>query len=93
MWGIASMNGKQYKLRFLPLFEDDLNGIVDYIVGRLKNPIAAETLVNDVQKGNSFGLQQKALYCVPPSCYLAPDDYPLDSRSGIVSCVSMRRRI
>lgn len=44
------MNGKHYKLRFLPLFEDDLNGIVDYIAGRLKNPIAAEALVNDVQK-------------------------------------------
>lgn len=44
------MNGKHYKLRFLPLFEDDLNGIVGYIAFRLKNPIAAETLVNDVQK-------------------------------------------
>ena len=22
------MNGKRYKLRFLPLFEDDLNGMV-----------------------------------------------------------------
>ena len=44
------MNGKRYKLRFLPLFEDDLNGIVDYIAFRLKNPIAAEALVNDVQK-------------------------------------------
>lgn len=42
------MNGKRYKLRFLPLFEDDLN--VDYIAFRLKNPIAAEALVNDVQK-------------------------------------------
>lgn len=44
------MNGKHYKLRFLPLFEDDLNGIVDYVAFRLKNPIAAEALVNDVQK-------------------------------------------
>lgn len=44
------MNGKRYKLRFLPLFEEDLNGIVDYIAFRLKNPIAAEALVNDVQK-------------------------------------------
>ena len=44
------MNGKHYKLRFLPLFEDDLNGIVDYIAFRLKNPMAAEALVNDVQK-------------------------------------------
>ena len=44
------MNGKRYKLRFLPLFEEDLNGIVDYVAFRLKNPIAAEALVNDVQK-------------------------------------------
>lgn len=44
------MNGKRYKLRFLPLFEEDLNGIVDYVAFRLKNPIVAEALVNDVQK-------------------------------------------
>ena len=86
------MNGKHYKLRFLPLFEDDLNGIADYMPGA-ENPIAAEALVDDVQKANSFGLQQKALYCSPPGCCLAPDDHPPDSRSGIVSCVSVRRRI
>ncbi len=45
-----SMNERHYKLRFLPLFEDDLNGIVDYIAGHLKNPIAADRLVDDVQK-------------------------------------------
>ena len=39
------MNGKHYKLRFLPLFEDDLSEIVDYIAYRLKNPIAADQLV------------------------------------------------
>ncbi|MCD8375092.1 MAG: type II toxin-antitoxin system RelE/ParE family toxin [Oscillospiraceae bacterium] len=44
------MNEKHYKLRFLPLFEDDLNEIIDYIAVRLKNPIAAERLVDDVQK-------------------------------------------
>ncbi|MCD8332312.1 MAG: type II toxin-antitoxin system RelE/ParE family toxin [Oscillospiraceae bacterium] len=44
------MNGKHYKLRFLPLFEEDLNEIVDYIANRLKNPIAAEALVDDVQR-------------------------------------------
>ena len=43
------MNGKHYKLRFLPLFEDDLSGIVDYIAYRLKNPIAADHLVDAVQ--------------------------------------------
>lgn len=43
------MDGKQYKLRFLPLFEDDLNSIVDYIALRLENPDAAEKLVDEVQ--------------------------------------------
>lgn len=43
------MGGKRYKLRILPLFEDDLNEIVDYITFRLRNPIAAERLVDDVQ--------------------------------------------
>ena len=43
------MQKKRYRLRFLPLFEDDLNEIVDYIAGRLQNPQAAEVLVQDVQ--------------------------------------------
>ena len=44
------MERKHYKLRFLPLFEDDLNGIVDYISWRLRNPSAAENLVDLVQR-------------------------------------------
>ena len=36
------MDGRHYKLSILPLFEDDLNEIVDYISVRLQNPIAAE---------------------------------------------------
>lgn len=52
------MNGKHYKLRFLPLFEEDLNEIVDYITNRLKNPIAADALVDDVQKAI-----QERLFC------------------------------
>ena len=43
------MNGKHYELSILPLFEDDLNEIVDYIAYRLRNPTAAERLVNDVE--------------------------------------------
>ena len=43
------MQEKRYRLRFLPLFEDDLNEIVDYIAGRLQNPQAAEALVQDVR--------------------------------------------
>ena len=42
------MIGKRYELRILPLFEDDLNEIVDYIASRLRNPVAAERLVDDV---------------------------------------------
>lgn len=41
---------KAYTLRFLPLFERDLNGIVDYIAVRLKNPAAADRLIDDVEK-------------------------------------------
>lgn len=44
------MNKKHYELRFLPLFEEDLNGIVDYITYRLKNPSAAENLIDAVEK-------------------------------------------
>lgn len=44
------MSNKQYKLSILPLFEDDLNDIVDYITYRLKNPIAAENFVDEVEK-------------------------------------------
>lgn len=43
------MDGKLYKLRILPLFEEDLNEIVDYITYHLKNPSAAERLVDDAE--------------------------------------------
>ena len=43
------MDEERYKLRFLPLFADDLSEIVDYIALRLKNPIAADNLVDEVQ--------------------------------------------
>lgn len=43
------MDKKRYNLRILPLFEEDLNKIVDYIAFRLQNPIAAERLVDDLE--------------------------------------------
>ena len=43
------MNGKHYELSILPLFEEDLSEIVDYITYRLRNPAAAELLVDDVE--------------------------------------------
>ena len=38
------METGKYKLSILPLFEEDLNEIVDYIALRLENPIAARSL-------------------------------------------------
>ena len=43
------MTDKKYKLRFLPLFEQDINDTVDYISLKLKNPGAARKLVNEIQ--------------------------------------------
>ena len=43
------MDGKQYKLRVLPLFEEDFNEILDYITLRLKNIKAADDLISDVE--------------------------------------------
>ena len=42
------MANKKYKLRYLPLFEQDLVQTVSYITNVLKNPDAAEKLANDV---------------------------------------------
>lgn len=40
---------KKFTLKILSLFEDDLNEIVDYISINLRNPIAANKLVDDVE--------------------------------------------
>lgn len=44
------MTEKQYKLRFLSLFEKDFTEITEYISCDLKNPTAALHLVDEVQK-------------------------------------------
>lgn len=44
------MNGKRYELSILPVFEDDLNEIVDYITYRLRNPLTAEAFIDEVEK-------------------------------------------
>lgn len=45
----ASPN-KRYHLRYLDLFEEDLNQIVDYIMHHLESPEAAANLVSDVEE-------------------------------------------
>ena len=41
---------KKYKLRYLPLFEQDLNEAVMYIADVLNNPQAAVRLIDEVEK-------------------------------------------
>lgn len=59
------MSEKHYELRILPLFESDLSEIVDYIVFRLKNPIAAENLVEQSKRQSMSDCQtQKPLISI-----------------------------
>ena len=44
------MIDKKYHLKFLGLFKEDLNEIVDYIVDELKNPEAAKALVDEIER-------------------------------------------
>ena len=41
---------KKYRLSYLPAFEEDLTEAVNYISKVLKNPKAAERLINDTEK-------------------------------------------
>lgn len=43
------MNRQTYKLTFLPLFEEDLLEITNYITNTLQNPSAAHRLVDDIE--------------------------------------------
>lgn len=48
--GKESMNNKKYGLSVLPIFEDDLNKIIDHIAKKLNNPAAAESLLVSIEK-------------------------------------------
>jgi plasmid stabilization system protein ParE len=41
---------KEYELRYLPLFEQDLSEVRDYISFKLNNKTAAMRLINDVER-------------------------------------------
>lgn len=61
------MANKQYKLRFLPLFEDDFAEILDYITHVLKNPIAANNLIDSVEKAINDRLPFAEAFDIYPS--------------------------
>jgi len=41
---------RQFEIRYLPLFEEDLADVIDYIAGSLKNPDAAGELLDTIEK-------------------------------------------
>jgi plasmid stabilization system protein ParE len=43
------MDNKEYTLRYLPLFERDVEEVRNYIAGTLHNPTAALRLINDTE--------------------------------------------
>lgn len=49
IYGVRYMENKKYRLRYLPLFQQDLTETVSYITNVLKNPDAALRLVDDVE--------------------------------------------
>lgn len=56
------MQSKEYKLTFLPLFENDLNEVVDYITNILQNPNAALRLVDDIENSILKRLENPLVY-------------------------------
>ena len=44
------MENSEYQLSYLPLFQKDLTDVVHYIADELKNPSAANRLVDDIEK-------------------------------------------
>ena len=51
------MNDKKYKLTYLPLFQNDLLNAVDYISNVLKNPVAANNLIDEIENAIKKRLQ------------------------------------
>lgn len=43
------MEKKKYKIKYLPLFYNDLDQITDYIMYKLNNEIAANNFVNELE--------------------------------------------
>jgi toxin ParE1/3/4 len=61
------MEKKKYKLSFLPLFEEDLNEITDYIANHLQNPDAALRLIDDIEIAIDKRLETPLAFAPYPS--------------------------
>ncbi len=69
------MGRRKYKLRILPLFEQDLNEIVDYIAFHLKSPQAAEDFVEEVEKAIQKRLDSAEAFAPYPSVRKRKNSY------------------
>lgn len=73
----------RYRLRYLPLFWDDLNEAVSYIADVLKNPVAAMRLLDEVEASilerlvnPTISLKYKTTRDRPlPYCWFEVGDY------------------
>ena len=69
------MENKTYHIQYLPIFKEDLSGIVDYITEVLHNPRAAERLVNDVEVAIYHRLKAPLGYAPYPTNTKRPHPY------------------
>ena len=53
---------KIYKLRYLPIFEQDLYEAAGYIANQLKNPQAAENLINLTEAAITKAVRTSAFF-------------------------------
>lgn len=58
------MQMKEYALRYLPLAQEDLFEIIDYIQNNLQNPIAAENTLNKIESAILERLKAPESYAV-----------------------------
>lgn len=56
------MQKKTYRLRFLPLFAEDLLEITTYITSNLQNPEAANRLVNEIEDAINKRLENPLIF-------------------------------
>ena len=58
---------KKYTLRYLPLAEQDLSEIIDYIQNNLQNPIAAENTLSKIESAILERLESPESFALWPS--------------------------
>ena len=69
------MSTQKYNLSFLPLFEEDLDEITDYIASHLHNPDAALRLIDDIEIAINKRLETPLAFAPYPSSKTRPHPY------------------